>query len=804
AFGLLHIKGKTPVTRLLEGPLPPEVIFNQGLQAQGFRQGNYLGLPRFSKAVFTGEFPFGHVELTDPAVPLRVRLTAFNPFIPLDDKNSGLPCAILEYAFENKTRQPVRFEFSYHLSHLCQRSYSANKGEPESRTKAIPGRGVFYSNACDPQSEKFGTACLMALAGRVAVKGMWFRGGWFDAVSALWREVSAGEFSTNDGHNGIDVNGPNGGSIQFRGVLPPGGRTFCPLVIAWHFPNSGLRAGNVPSECCGPDAAGDAPAWRPWYAGQWKDAAAVAEYARTNFSSLRRRTLAFKDALFSSPLPREVIEAVSSNLAILKSPTVLRQENGNIWGWEGCFTQAGCCAGTCTHVWNYAQSLCHLFPALERTIREQELVRSLNEEGHMDFRAALPAGPSSHIWGAAADGQLGSIMKLFRDWQISGDTAWLRGLYAPARLSLEYCVRTWDPERRGALFEPHHNTYDIEFWGPDGMCSSIYVGALSAMSTMALALGETDDARAYGELAGRGAQFLDRELFNGEYYQQNVQYKGLRNQSFLEQIRKTKAASSEVVRLLKKEGPKYQYGSGCLSDGIIGAWMARLYGIETPLNPDHVRSTLKAIHRHNLKSDLSTHANPQRCGYAVGREAGLLLCTWPRGGKPTLPFVYSEEVWTGIEYQVATHLILEGLVDEGLEIVRATRSRYDGRTRNPFNEYECGSYYARAMASYALVQAMSGFRYSAVSRTLWFEPRIARRPFHVFFSTEAAFGTVTLDRQSLRVSVVEGSLPLERIIVTSEGRIFDQRIKMRAKPRFPAEISLKRARVGEAAPNGTA
>ena len=115
--------------------------------------------------------------------------------------------------------------------------------------------------------------------------------------------------------------------------------------------------------------------------------------------------------------------------------------------------------------------------------------------------------------------------------------------------------------------------------------------------------------------------------------------------------------SSEMQQLLKREGPKYQYGSGCLSDGVIGAWMARIYGIETPLARENVRSTLQAIFKHNFKTDLSQHANAQRPGYAMGREPGLLLCSWPRGGKPTLPFVYSDEVWTGIEYQVASHLI---------------------------------------------------------------------------------------------------------------------------------------------------
>jgi hypothetical protein len=224
--------------------------------------------------------------------------------------------------------------------------------------------------------------------------------------------------------------------------------------------------------------------------------------------------------------------------------------------------------------------------------------------------------------------------------------------------------------------------------------------------------------------------------------------------------------SSEMQQLLKREGPRYQYGTGCLSDGVIGAWMARIYGIETPINRANVRSTLQAIFKNNFKTDLSEHANAQRPGYALGREPGLLLCSWPRDGKPTLPFVYSDEVWTGIEYQVASHLIEEDFVQEGLTIVKAVRSRYDGRTRNPWNEYECGNWYARAMASYALLGALSGFRYSAVDRTLWLGPKLKMRPFNCFFSTASGFGTIALDTQAVSIRIIEGELPLEKLVLS--------------------------------------
>ncbi|HEY5078398.1 MAG TPA: GH116 family glycosyl hydrolase, partial [Opitutaceae bacterium] len=220
--------------------------------------------------------------------------------------------------------------------------------------------------------------------------------------------------------------------------------------------------------------------------------------------------------------------------------------------------------------------------------------------------------------------------------------------------------------------------------------------------------------------------------------------------------------STEAAAILEKEGPKYQYGTGCLSDGVLGCWIALACGVGQVLDTDKVRSHLRAVHRHNFKADLFTHANPQRPTYANGHEGGLLLCSWPRGDMLSLPFVYSNEVWTGIEYQAASHMILMGLVDEGLEIVRACRARYDGRVRNPFDEYEWGHWYARAMASYGLLQALSGARYDAVEGILHLEPAV-RGDFRCFLSTATGYGTVGVSDGRPFLKVVSGAIPVRDI-----------------------------------------
>jgi hypothetical protein len=335
------------------------------------------------------------------------------------------------------------------------------------------------------------------------------------------------------------------------------------------------------------------------------------------------------------------------------------------------------------------------------------------------------------------------------------------------KASLQYCIETWDPDRIGVLIEPHHNTYDIEFWGPDGMCTSVYLGALKAAERIAEALGEPEAAKEYRGLYERGRAYMESELFNGEYFEQKIVWEGLRAPSPLETQSVHTNYSPEALEILKAEGPKYQYGKGCLSDGVIGAWLAEMCGLGDILDRVKVKSHLLSVYKYNLKRDLSEHVNPQRPGYAIGTEGGLLLCTWPKGGKLTLPFVYSNEVWTGIEYQVASHLLALGCIEEGLDIVRTARKRYDGEVRNPFNEYECGHWYARAMASYALIQGWGGIRYDACERTLYMKRRAAG-DFSVFLCTAGGYGLAGMRDGQPFLDVRSGSIPVDRIEVLEQ------------------------------------
>ena len=727
-FAAISVKGQPRAARVLEGPIPGRKLYGPQGAGNGLGGTSY-GLPRFAQASFKARFPFGTVTLTDPQLPLSVAITGWSPFEPGDADNSSLPVAGLEYQFTNRSGKPLEAVFSFNA-----RNFMVTGGNPQAVRPIAGGFILWGGGSTDHPWDEAAFSATVSEAD-TKVNHAWFRGGWWDALTLAWKDITEGACFERPP---VTTGRPSpGGTLFVPFQLAAGAAKMITVRLAWFVGQTNLRIGRDPAGLK-PEAV-SRDHYRPWYAGRFTDINGVSFYWRDHYDELRQKASRFADCFYASTLPLEVLEAVAANLTILKSPTVMRQTDGRLWGWEGCHDNAGCCHGSCTHVWNYAQAIPHLFPRLERTLRETEFGPSQDEAGHQQFRSALPIRPVEHDFHAAADGQLGGIMKVFREWRISGDTEWLRGLWPKVKRSLEFCIKTWDPGHKGVIEEPHHNTYDIEFWGPDGMCTSFYLGALQAAVLMGKALG--DEAPLYAQLLAAGIRRTESELFDGEYFIQRIDWTNLKVGNPLENKNLTENFSPEARAVFEKEGPNYQYGTGCLSDGVLGSWLALVCGVGQVLAAPKVASHLQAVHKYNLKLDLSDFANPQRPAYACGAEGGLVLCTWPKGGELSLPFVYSNEVWTGIEYQVASHLMRMGLVSEGLEVVRVCRDRYDGRVRNPFNEYECGHWYARAMSSYALLFGLSGARYDAVEKVLYLEPRL-RGDFRCFLATASGYGLV--------------------------------------------------------------
>ncbi|MBW3622840.1 MAG: hypothetical protein KY468_05455 [Armatimonadetes bacterium] len=744
-------EGGEAVTRVLQGPVGGDNFTHGGV---GVDRATGAGLPHFKNASFEGSFPLARLELDDPKMPLQVALEAFNPFIPLNDRDSSLPVAVFLIHLHNPTSKRVKATL---FANLENRIGHPEVGEGEIAPHEEEGLGglVMRTRKHDPSSPRYGTLALMTPHQDLNVATHWFRGGWFDSLHYFWDHASeSGELPENRETAQAGPNATDIGSIGLRTSLGPGESVTLPVVIAWHIPNFEKYWGGGDPK----------PTWKNWYATQWEDALDVARYTVANLPRLEEETRRFKDALFESTLPEAVLDAVSSQISILKTTTCLRLTDGTFYGWEGCHPNAGCCEGTCTHVWNYAQALPFLFPTLERSIREADYRFDLTPPGHMTFRMPLPLGtqaePKFH---PAADGQMGGILKLYREWLLSGDDEWLKTWWPAARQALEYAWQYWDADRDGVMEGIQHNTYDIEFYGPNTMMGSFYLAALRAGEEISRHLGDTEKAEEYRRLFESGRRWMDAHLFNGEFYYHEVD-------------KDAKGSHGSGISLggqdldPKTGGPKYQYGTGCLSDQLIGQWIARIVGLGDLFDPEKVNAALGAIFRYNWKPDLSEHVNPQRI-YALNDEAGLILCSWPKGGRQQFPFPYSDEVWPGIEYQVASHLIYEGRVEEGLAIVKGVRDRHDGTRRNPWNEFECGNHYARSMASYSVLTALAGFSFDASEKRLGFAPRLTGDTFSCFFSNGTGWGLYRQERDSASLEVRYGTVELAELAVPLSGNV---------------------------------
>ncbi|HTF62582.1 MAG TPA: GH116 family glycosyl hydrolase, partial [Edaphobacter sp.] len=496
------------------------------------------------------------------------------------------------------------------------------------------------------------------------------------------------------------------------------------------------------------------------YCSRFKDAWEAAQYAADHLDRLESRTRAFAQAFAESTLPAAVKDAASANLSTLASTVCFRTADGEFHGFEGASDHLGCCFGNCTHVWNYETATAHLFPSYARSLRHAAFGYSMDEEGGMRFRQLLPDG-KERFNTAAADGQMGQILHAYMDWKLSGDTQWLKAIWPRIRKAIEFAwIRNgWDPGRTGVLTGVQHNTYDIEFFGPNPFCSVYYLGALHATEEMAHAVGDDAAASLYRSIFEKGSRWVDEHLFQGEFYIQQI--RGYGTDEIASQLRAGMGGEDT-------KDPQFQVGSGCLADQLIGQYLAAVAGLDTLVSPLNIRTTMESIYRYNYKSTLVDHECVQRT-YALNEEGAVMVCDYGKGERPRVPFPYFAEAWTGTEYLVASLLFYVGMIEEGIHVVSTARARYDGRKRNPWDEEECGHHYARAMSSWSTIVMLSGFHYAGDRAALTIMPRLPARPFRSFWSTGTGWGTFSLEGQAngmmLKIHVISGKLPCGSCIV---------------------------------------
>ncbi|MGC9053558.1 MAG: GH116 family glycosyl-hydrolase [Candidatus Hydrogenedens sp.] len=546
------------------------------------------------------------------------------------------------------------------------------------------------------------------------------------------------------------------GTIAYPFDLSPGEKEDITFILAWYFPNRtrgnqyywtlpplryDYRLGN-------------------YYNNYFKNAMEVTNYCIDNFPYLLSQTSQFHKDFFSSTLPPVMLEAISANIATLHTPIYIYLEDGTVGGFEGT---DNCCPMNCTHVYNYAQTLPFLFPILEQRIRYQELFYMMDKtEFYIPHRFIVPpsepqlkneiGGPFHH----ALDGELGTLLKLYREYKLSPDKKWLEPIWHNAIKVFQHILEKHDPTGEGIIRGEQPNTYDTHLYGSNTFIGTLYLATLKAMEIMLKELG-SPDPNLILECQKRyesGRKKYIETCWNEEYFINAFDAPDV---------------GSEVYNQMNC------YGPGCHSDQLLGQWWSHILGLGYLFPEPYIKTTLNSIYKNNWRKNFYDHVqSPRR--FAEDDEPGLLMCTWPKGGRPESPILYCDEIWTGMEYEVAGLSIFEGDWDKAVEIVSGARSRYQGNRKNPWSEIECGGHYARAMSAYSMLIAGSGFNFD--KGKIKITPRVKENPSSFFFSTGTSWGIFEFNSGPRKTTVTiiphYGKLEISRISLPAEKLRFNQ------------------------------
>ncbi len=707
--------------------------------------------PGVERTRFRATYPFARIDYLDEALPLDLELEAYTPFVPLDAEASGYPAATFTFTLRNRLPHAIHGGLAASLQNAVGWDgitpiagnrcplYGGNTNRVRRRagTTAIvmenpslpddhPGAGQMALTALSPGARPYERWTTPAQFLRF-IEGFNASRHLVDAVPLLDGAAPRSPRNTPLVQAGPSADGTTwNGGLLVPFWLEPGATTTVSFVLSWYFPNRYVNFDQFGEQR-------DYGRSRFWlgnaYATRFADAVDVAEQLIERRNGLEAASRAWETLLSTSTLPGWLTEALAAQGSLIRSPTCFQTEDGRFYGFEGSLgastamwngTFGGSCPLNCTHVWNYEQALAKLFPSLERSMRETDLDVIQAPEGYIPHRTILPlflrqfwdepiGGPTN----PALDGMLGTVLKVYREVRQGAGDDWRERHWPRVRRLIDYVLAKWDDDDDGVLQGEQPNTYDIAFYGPNMYIGALWLAALRAGEELARLSGESTYADRLRDRFERGSRRYDELLWNGEFY----------------------------IQLLDESAPpEDQFGTGCLADQLFGQWWAHLLDLGYLLPVEHVRTTLRSIVRYNVRRGFEGFEHGFRV-FADRDDWGLLVCTWPHGGRPAVPVRYCDEVWTGMEYQVGAHCIIEGMVDEGLELIAALRQRYAGTRRNPFNEIECGDHYARAMAGWSVLEAISGLSYDATRDAVRFAPATGDLPVRMPVVLGTGWGT---------------------------------------------------------------
>ncbi|TKG89849.1 hypothetical protein EYV94_24835 [Puteibacter caeruleilacunae] len=684
----------------------------------------------FDEVTFRGEYPVAKVNYKKDGLPLNIELLATPSYIPLNIKESSIPATLMRYKITNTGNEQLEISLGSWLENKVSPTHQGN-GYRKNTTKQGNNRVTVFMEASGEgldQKKGFGNMAL-SLMGKHSNAQTISQLNNTDLLTSLFgnkRNTEAqAEFKTS-----------LIGGINTTYSLQKGETVTVDFLVSWYFPYLKELEGDF-------SQIKDIETLNRYYSKHFNSADDVADYFATNAKRLVEITLKWNEVWYDSSLPYWFLDRTFIPINCLATQVAHYFDNERFWGWEG----VDCCQGTCIHVWQYAQAMARIFPELEKGLRQKVDFDIAYRDGLIGYR-----GENGMAY--AIDGQLGTIIRTYREHQMSTDKMFLTTVWDNVKEAMRYVMKQ---DKDGLITGQQPHTLDAAWYGPMGWINSLYLGALKSCEEMALEVGDTDFATECNSRLQVTQQQMVKKLFNGAYFIH-----------------------------LNPDTKRINSNTGCHIDQLLGLSMAHQVNITDLLPEQVVKKALQSIWQYNYLPNVGKYAEDhtairgERC-YAVDGDAGVVMTTWPEGGAEDAvpgmadrpiksdywvgPGGYFDEVWTGQEYQLASHMIDNGMITEGLAIVKAVHERYAAAKRNPYDEIECSSHYARAMASYGAFISASGYQYHGPKGILGFAPKISPENFKSAFTSAKGWGSFAQVRkgkeQHMSIELAYGELYLK-------------------------------------------
>ena len=721
-----------PVVKLLEGKKSADSKNN--------------GMTGFESCEFKGTFPIAEISLEDSQSPVHVMLETYNPLVPFDVKASGFPVAVFNWHVENKSQKPITCALAFHMVNPIQVHENGSlvyRKNVNSISKLPDFQGILMKGDAGLGDADYAEMALGTHGQEVVLQTRCPQ----DDIGQFWDVYSKkGQIEQiEDSGPSEDGTSPMAAVVtQF--TLSAGEKRVIPFYLMWYVPNRMIGEPGKP---------GSLKKEKNRYAKKFdKFADVIANYLKAEEENTEI-TRQFRDVLYRSAVPTPVLDALSASLVTLKSTDLMLTGKGKIYCIQDLNGQKRCAVNTIP-AWNYAQTLAWLYPSLEKEMREISFYDDTDKNGFQKSQSLFPQNDELQI-PLSTDGQFGNVLAVYRDWRLSGSRKWMKDIWPQVKRTMDFswkgvdktdeksawqnvfCPVPWDANRDGMIEGMQSVSYGHALYGPNTLVGSLYLAALRAASQMAMGVGDLVKANEYMAMYKLGRQRYEQFCWNGKYYGQHIEIA----QGLNPELNPDSTGHSI---------PDYQYNQGCLSDQLAGQYLAHIAGLGGVLDEMRMDRAMYAVYKHNfVKAD---------------KNPGLLNCTWPYGNRPDTAIGSADDMCPGVEYAAAAMMIYSGLVQEGIEVVEASRHRQNMKDGNPWGKGTSVDENIKAMSSWGLLLALSGFEYDAKEKIIGFRPRISHYDFQAFWSCGEAWGEFKVDKHQLLLTVVDGDIEVEQLNLT--------------------------------------